>query len=233
MANLQHRLQFTTSSSSGVTSVSGADVEGSNTNAELFGNFTFSANSVNTAFTLALNAALLQDVTLLANQPCTIRTNGLNAAEVQTLTITGTPTGGSFPLSFGNSCISSPYNTNASSLQTLIQGMASIGAGNLNCSGGPLPGTAITMTFAGALNSGQQPIMATSAASLTGGTNTTCAVARTNAGLPTSTITLAANIPLVWGTSMGYGTNPFSGVVNGAFLSCNTSTQLKYLIGSL
>lgn len=48
-----------------------------------------------------------------------------------------------------------------------------------------------------------------------------------------NSITLTAGIPLVWGTSMGYGSNPFNGVVSNAALSCNAATQLRGLIGTL
>lgn len=43
---------------------------------------------------------------------------------------------------------------------------------------------------------------------------------------------LIAGIPLAWGVSPGYFANPFNGVVNSATITCNSATQLKYLIGS-
>ncbi len=130
MANVTHKLQFTTSSSTGIQSLSGSDSEASNTNSELYGSFAFPANSTNAAFTLACNAAKLQDVTILANQNCTINTVGSNS----------------------------------------------------------------TM------------------------------------------LTLIAGLPFVWGVSMPagspYPTNPFTGTVNSATITCNTATQLKYILGS-
>ena len=84
--------------------------------------------------------------------------------------------------------------------------------------GWTLPTNAIVCTFAGSLNSGLQPVF--TAAGLTGGTNAAVAVSHTNAGLPSNTIVLTAGIPLVWGTSQGYGSCPFSVNTNGAYVSC-------------
>lgn len=52
--------------------------------------------------------------------------------QVELITITGKPTSGSFQLAFnGVSSVSIPWNTTAAALSTSINGMASIGAGNV------------------------------------------------------------------------------------------------------
>jgi hypothetical protein len=80
MATVSHSLQVSVTSSTGTTSLSGRDIEGSNTNGEISGNAIFGANSSNAAFgPFAFNAAKLQDITIVANQNCTINTNGTNS----------------------------------------------------------------------------------------------------------------------------------------------------------
>ena len=190
----------------------------------------FPANSVNAPFTLALTAANIQQVFLCATTNCTITTNNTNTADVQTFSITGTPTGGSFPIAWTNSngsvlVTTAPYNSNSATLQTALQLLT--GASNVTCSGGPLPGTPVNATFAGALNTGKQPVFVASNSGLTGGTTPAVSVAHTVVGAPTDTINLVAGIPRVWGASQGYGSSPFSGNVNGAFMTCNASTLLN------
>lgn len=191
----------------------------------------FPANSNASAFTLALNASALQMVFMVATQNCTLTTNNTNTADVQTFTITGTPTGGSFPIAWTNAngsvvAASAFYNTNATTLQAALQTLT--GAGNVTCSGGPLPGTPINATFASTLNTGKQPVFAVSNAALTGGASPNVTVTHAVIGAPTDTINLTAGIPRVWGASQGYGSNPFSANVNGAFMTCNSATLLSY-----
>jgi hypothetical protein len=231
MATVNDKLQFSVSSSTGSTSLSGYDTESGNT--ETVFDESFPANSVNNSITLALTAANLQSVFLLSDKGCTLRTNNTNTADVQTISITGAPTGGSFPIGFGNAVAIAAYNTNAASLQTTLQAMTSIGNSNINCSGGPLPTNGIICTFAGTLNTGLQAVFSTNSAGLTGGTNAAVSVAHTTSGLPSNTIVLTAGIPLVWGTSQGYGANPFTANVNGAFVSCTPATRLQMKILSL
>jgi hypothetical protein len=80
MSNITHVIQYSITSSTGTTSLSGRDTEGPNT--EFSAQLQFPVNSNSTPFTLALNAALLQSVFLLANQNCTINTNGTNSTSI-------------------------------------------------------------------------------------------------------------------------------------------------------
>ncbi len=176
---------------------------------------------------MALTAANLQDVFLVSDKGMTITTNGTGTADVQTITITGTPTGGSFPVGFGDQVTELAYNASASAVQTALQALSSIGASNITCTGGPLPGTAVVCTFAGSLATGLKSLMTTYSGSLTGGSSPAVAITHTTPGLPQDTITLVAGVPLVWGKSAGYGTNPFAGNVTGAYVSCTPASRLQ------
>lgn len=114
----------------------------------------FGASIVNQALPLTLTVANLQSLFLVSDRGCTIKTNGTATNEAQTITVTGTPTGGSFALSF-KGAVTTPiaYNGSASDVQTALQGLSTIGAGNVTCTGGPFPGTAVVCTFAGTLAS--------------------------------------------------------------------------------
>lgn len=89
---------------------------------------------------------------------------------VQTISESGPPTGGSFTAEI-NDVVSAviPYNSTAAAIQTILQNMAGIGAGNVACSGGPLPGTPVIVTFQGALADADIPEMIINPASLVGG----------------------------------------------------------------
>lgn len=94
---------------------------------------------------------------------------GLHTSEIQTITTTGTPAGGTFTLSFaGSTTTSIVYNAAAAVIQAALQALDTIGAGNVICTGGPLPGGVIC-TFGGDLAGIDVPVM-TATSSLTGGT---------------------------------------------------------------
>lgn len=104
------------------------------------------------------------------------------ANDVQTVTITGTPTGGTFRLLLnGELTAAIAYNAAAAAVQSAIEALPSVGSGNVACTGGALPGTAVVATFQGALASRKIPLM-TAINSLTGGSSPAVAVAQTTAG---------------------------------------------------
>lgn len=108
-------------------------------------------------------------------------TNGVNA--VQTVTETGGPTGGTFTLTFGGQTTTPlPYNCDAPTMQAALQALSSIGANNVLCSGGPLPGAGIVCTFQKALGGLPQATM-THTDSLTGGSTPAAAIAATTVGV--------------------------------------------------
>lgn len=103
-------------------------------------------------------------------------------SETQTLTMTGTPTGGTFTLTFSGQTTSAiAYNATAATVQTALEALSSVGSGNVTCAGGPLPGSPITVAFKGELASTDVPLMTANSASLTGGTSPTMTPSTTGA----------------------------------------------------
>jgi hypothetical protein len=130
--------------------------------------------STNSAFLSRVQAAAVHAAIAIANEV---------ANEVHTLTVTGNPTGGTFTLTYAGQ-ISAPiaWNANAATVQAALQALTTIGNGNAVCAGGPLPGTGITITFAGTL--GNLPVnLITHTDLLTGGVTPAAAIARTTAGV--------------------------------------------------
>ena len=106
--------------------------------------------------------------------------------QVQTLTMTGTPTGGTFTLTVkGQTTAPIAFNATAANVLTALNALTSLrtieGAGiasaattdSFTTSGGPFPGTAITVTFIRDLGSTTHAVMTANSASLTGGTTPT------------------------------------------------------------
>lgn len=111
---------------------------------------------------------------------------------VYSLAITGSPTGGTFTITFGGQTTAAiPYNANALAVQQAIEALSSVGAGGVLCSGGAPPGTAVTVTFSNQL--GKQVITApTTTGSLTGGSSPAAAFTSVTAGSAGSPGTFAA-----------------------------------------
>lgn len=103
--------------------------------------------------------------------------------EVQTLAITGTPTGGTFTLTYdGQTTAAIAYNASAATVQTALEALSNIAPGDVACTGGTLPGTAVVVTFGGSLADTNVPLMTTNSGSLTGGTSPTASVVETTSG---------------------------------------------------
>lgn len=205
-------------------SISGYDVETGN--ATIGVTQFFPASSSNVSITLAFTLANLQSIVLLASQQLTIITNGTATADVQTITITGTPTGGDFAVDFGGQVTVIPYNASASTVQTALQALSTVGSGNITCTGGPLPGTPVVCTFAGTKATGQQQLM-NSYGNFTGGSSPAVAITHTTPGKPTNSIVLQPGIPLAWGVSAGYFPCPFTSNVTSAYVSCTNASNLQ------
>jgi hypothetical protein len=102
--------------------------------------------------------------------------------EVQTITITGTPTGGTYTLTFSGQTTSAiPYNATASAVQSALEALSNIAAGDVLCAGGPHPGTPVTATFGGNYDGADVPQM-TATGSFTGGTTPAITVTTTTPG---------------------------------------------------
>jgi hypothetical protein len=105
--------------------------------------------------------------------------------EQQTVTITGTPTGGTFTLTYaGATTAAIAYNAAAAAVQTALEALPNIGPGNVAVSGGPGPGTPYVLTFQNQL-ARQNITQLTAAHAFTGGTTPAIAVTTTTAGSST------------------------------------------------
>jgi hypothetical protein len=120
-------------------------------------------------------------VTYAAGQVLAEAANVATRNEVQTLTVTGTPTGGTLAVTVPNRGTTTPlaHNSTAAQVQAALEAL--IGAGNVACTGGPLPGTAVVITFTGEYGNRDVQLL-TVAASLTGGTTPAAAIAETTRG---------------------------------------------------
>jgi hypothetical protein len=106
-----------------------------------------------------------------------------SSEEVQTLTVTGTPTGGTYTLTFNAATTAAiPYNATAAQVRTALEALAGIGAGNVTTAGGAHPGTPITVTFVGTLANTNVAQLTANSAGLTGGTSPTVTPTTTTAG---------------------------------------------------
>lgn len=95
--------------------------------------------------------------------------HGSATNEVQTVTIMGSPTGGTFILTFRGATTSGlAYNAAAATVQTALQGLSTIGSGNATVSGSD--GGPYTVTFASALAATAVDEITADGSSLTGGT---------------------------------------------------------------
>jgi len=158
-------------------------------------------------------------------------TTGAVGAAVETLSVSGTPTGGGFVLSFGGQNTASiPFNATAAQVQTALTALGSIGPGGVVCAGGALPGTAVTITFAGALASGPQPLITVAANTLTGGTAPSLAVAMTTPGVATADV---QTLSLTGGPTAGSFTLTFAGQTTAAIPWNATSAQVQAALSDL
>lgn len=104
------------------------------------------------------------------------------SSEQQTVTITGTPTGGTFTLTYDSQTTAAiAYNATAAAVKSALEALSNIGTGDITATGGALPGTAVVVTFGGSL-SGTNVTQMTATGSLTGGTTPAVAVTTTSAG---------------------------------------------------
>ncbi|MET9436870.1 hypothetical protein [Streptomyces sp. NPDC006551] len=103
--------------------------------------------------------------------------------EVQTVTITGSPTGGTYTLTFdGQTTTGIVYNATASAVQSALEALSNVEAGDVVSAGGPHPDTPVTVTFGGQYDGEDVPQMTASGASLTGGTSPAVTVTTTTPG---------------------------------------------------
>jgi uncharacterized repeat protein (TIGR01451 family) len=111
---------------------------------------------------------------------------GTNAgtSEVERVAITGSPTGGTFKLKFGGKTTGTiPWNATAAQVDAALEALDSIGAGNVNVTGGPGPGTPWDVAFVGALEKTDVAAMTLANKSFTGGTSPNVVITTTTNGV--------------------------------------------------
>jgi hypothetical protein len=156
---------------------------------------------------------------------------GAVGAAVQTLSVTGTPTGGDFALSLGSQATGSiPFNATAAAVQTALTALGGIGAGNVVCAGGPLPGTPVAITFAGSLAVGPQPLIAVAANTLTGGTTPAPAIANTTPGVAIADV---QTLSLTGGPTAGIFTLTFQAQTTAGIPWNATNAQVQAALSDL
>ncbi|MCY2966524.1 MAG: hypothetical protein NT069_23315 [Planctomycetota bacterium] len=169
----------------------------------------------------------------------TIANGAVGTNEVQSLRLNGSPTGGTFTLTFSGATTGAiAYNASAATVKTALEGLATIGTGNVNTSGGALPSTAVVITFQGSLAGLSLPLLTGNGGSLTGGTlNGT--VAETTAGVTGQNMKQDFIIPDVYSGSDGFiarlpGAVNYtdSGIFNGATSAAEMQTALGPIYGS-
>lgn len=172
--------------------------------------------------------------TVLRGQPVARASVAVNA--VQTLTVTGTPTGGTFKLQFlGIRTAALAYDSSAAEVQAALEAIISVGAGNVSCSGGDLPGTPVVITAAGDLAGKPLALITVVEAAFTGGTDPAAAVAHTTVGAIaggmrawTGSLLSRPGVPTVsavaGGTGFGDGTNSMPYTVTVTFYNDSGET---------
>jgi hypothetical protein len=101
--------------------------------------------------------------------------------EVQTVTITGSPTGGTFTLTYsGQTTAGIAYNATAATVKNALQALSTVGNGNVSVTGSA--GGPYTVTFQGDLAGVNAAAMTASGAGLTGGSSPAVSIATDTAG---------------------------------------------------
>lgn len=112
-----------------------------------------------------------------------VKLSGTPTNEVQTLTVTGTPTGGTFRLAFNSVATANiAFNASAAAVQSALELISTIGAGNVAATGGPLPTTAVVITFQNNLAAQNVPLITATGVTLTGGTTPGVTIVETTPG---------------------------------------------------
>jgi hypothetical protein len=163
--------------------------------------------TVNQQVSFAVPASRCKACFVAANTPVTVAVNGTCA--VQTVTLGGSPTGGTFTLTYaGQTTTGIAYNATAATVQTALQALSTIGPNNVAVTGSA--GGPWTVTFVGTLAIKPITTMTGSAASLTGGTPTITLATTVTGVVPTWTWTFPASVALDWAAQDGFFSSPVS-----------------------
>ena len=108
-----------------------------------------------------------------------VETDPSTGDEKQQLLQKGSPTGGTFTLSYGGQTSAGiAYNATAATIQAALEALSSIGPGNVLVTGGPVNSQAVVVQFSGSLGDAGRSLMVANSAGLTGGSTPTVAVGR-------------------------------------------------------
>lgn len=119
--------------------------------------------------------------TIVGTQAPASWNEGTAQNEIQTLTVTGSPTGGTFTLTFGvQETGNIAYDATFGDVEAALEALSNIGIGNVNVTGGA--GGPWVVTFVNALGNQSQSALVVDNALLTGGTDPDVTVAETQAG---------------------------------------------------
>jgi len=112
---------------------------------------------------------------------CVISAN-CSCNEIQRIIISGTPTGGTYTLTFdGQTTGNLNHNTTAAAVRTALEGLSNVDSGDVACTGGDHPGSFIEVEFTGQYLETDVAEM-TSTSSLTGGSSPTITITTIVAG---------------------------------------------------
>lgn len=129
--------------------------------------------------------------------------------EVQTVTITGTPTGGTFTLTFaGQTTTPIAFSATAAAVRTALAGLSNLAAEDVAVAGGPGPGTPYTVTFSGGAVDGRDVPQMTATGSFTGGTTPAVAVTTTAGGGGALTVNGVSIVSQTYGDAAAGGAIP-------------------------
>ncbi|TDB98254.1 hypothetical protein E1091_07850 [Micromonospora fluostatini] len=104
-------------------------------------------------------------------------------SESQTVTITGSPTGGTFTLTFdGETTAGIAYNASAAAVKDALAALPGVTGNDITVTGGPGPGTPFVVGFKGQFAGENVPQMTASGSGLTGGSTPAVTVTTTTAG---------------------------------------------------
>lgn len=130
----------------------------------------------------ALSALNFGDKVYVSATDGTFSDANVAAREKQTVTITGTPTGGTFTLTFGGQTTGTiAYNAAAATVEAALELLSTIGQGNVQVTGNA--GGPYTVEFVGQLQNSNVADMTASGAGLTGGTSPSVTIATATAGV--------------------------------------------------
>jgi hypothetical protein len=155
---------------------------------------TSSTLTINQACSLDFSGSMIKKAAAMTTDAVSLTGSGINlkkvvvdgsrpVGEVQTITITGSPTGGTFTLTFNAQTTAAiNWNDPASTVQTRLEALSSITAGKVVVSGGPGPATPYRVTFYNTMAGADQPLITLATNSLTGGASPSVTIVETLKG---------------------------------------------------